>query len=169
MLGVKAIIAKCKVCGNTKGLVHDINGTLAYRCQLGPSVCFDCWRTGGWKELKRDYLESLAAVFLFMLPLLTGLMWLIYVLWWRRHDPHWDTPGGFALFLCLPAILAVGTIPQISCQLWLTSRYGPKLELMGGLSRFFMDMAPMALWALTSILAFFGFVYLREGRIPIEW
>jgi hypothetical protein len=94
-------------------------------------------------------------------------MWVAYVLIWK-HDRHFGSSRGFYMLLFIPTMMSVGTIPQVICDLWLMSRYGPRLELLPNRWRHVIELATLALWGATGALAFFGFAYLFNGKITFK-
>ena len=161
-------MSQCKVCSAEKPLVHDMSNPYSPERSEAPSLCFDCWHTTGWKEMKKWYLSGLLALFIGLLPLMTLFMWLLYVIAWK-HRAHWGNSKGLYLFIYIPTMLSLGTIPQLLCQLWLMSRYGPKLELMSSRIRFLFDLLPLALWGATGVLALIAFAYFWDGKITVRW
>ncbi len=117
--------------------------------------------------MKESYVSRLILAFVMLLPLLTGIAWLFYVLW-VRHQPHWDSKLAFHLILFVPTMVTVGAVPQVLCQLWLMSRYGPLLELMPGWKRVFMEM-PILLWGITMVVALLVFILLSGHRVTMKW
>ncbi len=161
-------IGRCAVCGATKELVHDMTNPYSVEGRRRPCVCFDCWRGTRWKDMKNWYLSSLAVLFVALLPVLTAIMLLLYILFFRNR-PHWDDRSGLYLFLYFPTMFSVGAIPQAICQLWMMRRYGPRLELMRRWVRSVMELVPLALWGLTALLALLAFVLVSEGKIVMKW
>jgi hypothetical protein len=130
-------------------------------------VCINCWRADRWKSLRDFYLSVIPQAILVLLPVMTAFMWLIYVLWWKDR-PHWGDNKGFYLFLYLPTMMTVGVVPLVLSQLWLISRFEPKLELLSSFSRFFLDKLPVVLYGLTCFLALFLFIYIWDGKVVIK-
>jgi len=159
---------QCKICGAKNTLVHDMRNPYSAQRRQPESMCFECWRASSWKEMKKWYLSGLVALFLGLLPLLTATIWLVYALWWK-HRPHWGDSKGFYLFLYIPAMISVGAVPQVICQLWLMSRYGPQLELMSCRLRPLVELLPLAIWGATVVLALFAFAYLWDGNVVVKW
>jgi hypothetical protein len=117
--------------------------------------------------MRRYYLGNLTAAVFGLLPILTGLTWVLYELRWK-YKPNWGDPKGLTLFLCLPTIMAVGLIPQTLFQIWLMSKYGPEFELLPSGRRYLVDQVPIVSYCVSTILAFLAFVFMAEGRIPLN-
>jgi hypothetical protein len=146
---------QCAKCGSVAELVRDMRAPRV-DTTLVPTVCFQCWRSGSAREMKKWYLRVLPELFFVLLPLLTGAMWLF----WKcllKYNSHWNTKKGFWLWLYLPTMLSVGIVPFVFAQVCLILRYGPKLELISQPVRFLVDSIPAVLWGITTLGALIAF------------
>jgi hypothetical protein len=119
--------------------------------------------------MRRWYLLVFVELFLGLLPILTGLMWLVYVLWWKQRA-HWGDAKGFHLFISFPAMFSVGIVPFVLSQMWLMNVWGPRFERASWWTRQLLEFLPPLLWAVTTVALFILFVRLQApGTMMKLW
>jgi len=129
-----------------------------------PCVCLQCWREKNWLNMKMYYSSILYALFLFYVPLMTLLLWVIHQLW-LKGDIHSDTHSAFWVFILIPLILSIGCIPQIITKLWFISKYGPQLEVASGVRKQICNLISAGTYAVCTFTVFIVVVRVLYGHL----
>ncbi len=162
------IRGRCKKCGTSSELVHDMANPYSSERLKAPSVCLRCWHIAHWRTMKTWYRDAVVVAFAFILPASTVAFWLLWTLH-LRYQPH-EGEGTRGLYLCLllPAILISAFLPAAWVRWRLTSRYGPELEIMSRPNREALEPLHIAIWFLLSVVGLSVF-YLWYKRMNVVW
>jgi len=159
---------RCKKCGASSELVHDMANPYSNERRDAPSVCFQCWHTTHWRTMKIWYRDAAVVAFAFILPVSTVAFWLLWTLHLRYLSHEGDGRRGLYLCLLLPTVLISAFVPAAWVRCRLTSRYGPELEMMSRPNREALEPLHIAIWFLLSLVGLILF-YVWDKRMNVVW